>query len=229
MPITLYELAGADPALRFSPYCWRTRLALAHKGLAVEGVPWRFTEKEEIAFSGQKRVPVIVDGAKVVCNSWAIADYLEEAYPDRPSLFGGTAGRAHARFINAWTDGNMQPGIGRLIVSDIVGLLHPKDQAYFRETREKASGMRLEEVTAGREERVQAWRAQLAPLRTVLSQQPWLGGEAPDYADYIVLGSLQWPHCVSRFALLTEDDPVAEWRRRGSALFDGLLARARTV
>jgi hypothetical protein len=36
MARTLYDLAGADPDLRFSPYCWRTRLALAHKGLEVE-------------------------------------------------------------------------------------------------------------------------------------------------------------------------------------------------
>ena len=45
MPIVMYDLAGADPALRFSPYCWRMRMALAHKGLAVETVPWRFTER----------------------------------------------------------------------------------------------------------------------------------------------------------------------------------------
>ena len=34
MAITLYDLAGADEHRRFSPYCWRTKMALAHKGLA---------------------------------------------------------------------------------------------------------------------------------------------------------------------------------------------------
>jgi glutathione S-transferase len=229
MPITLYELAGADPALRFSPYCWRARLALAHKGLAVEGVPWHFTEKEKIAFSGQGRVPVIVDGARVVADSWAIADYLEEAYPDRPSLFGGPAGRAHARFVNAWADTIVQPGISRLIVRDILDVVCPDDEHYFRHSREQAFGMPLEDVVAGREERVEAWRSGLAPVRTVLRHQDWLGGEASDYADYILLGSLQWPRCVSRFVLLESDDPVAEWRQRGLELFDGLLAKAKTV
>ena len=95
---------GRTRALRFSPYCWRTRLALAHKGLEVETIPWRFTEKEALAFSGQGRVPVIRDGDRVVQDSWAIAEYLEDSYPDRPSLFGGATGRAHARFINAWAD-----------------------------------------------------------------------------------------------------------------------------
>ncbi len=33
MAITMYDLAGADPNRRFSPFCWRTKMALAHKGL----------------------------------------------------------------------------------------------------------------------------------------------------------------------------------------------------
>ena len=36
MAITLYDLAGAETDRRFSPFCWRTRMALAHKGLAFE-------------------------------------------------------------------------------------------------------------------------------------------------------------------------------------------------
>ena len=37
--IRMYDLAGADPARRFSPYCWRIRMALAHKNLSVETIP----------------------------------------------------------------------------------------------------------------------------------------------------------------------------------------------
>src|SRR5215469_14553619 len=102
MSIVLYDLAGADPDLRFSPYCWRTRFALAHKGLPVETVPWRFMEREAIAFSNQARVPVIRDGERIVFDSWTIAGYLEETYPAL-SLFGN-GGQAHAQFINAWAD-----------------------------------------------------------------------------------------------------------------------------
>lgn len=226
MGITLYELAGADPALRFSPYCWRTRLALAHKGLAFEGVPWRFTDKAIIAFSGGTRVPVLVDGDKVVTDSWRIALHLEQAYPDRPSLFGGGRGQAHVRFINSWADGLGAP-ISRCVLADIAAVLAPQDQAYFRESREARFGATLEAVVAERETSgVAAVRAALAPVRFLLSEQPWLGGDAPDYADYILLGHLQWARCVSRFELLAPDDPVAAWHRRGLALFDGLLERA---
>ena len=93
MTTRLYDLAGAEPSRRFSPYCWRTKLALAHKGLTVETIPWRFTDADAIAMSGQGRVPVLLDGDKVVSDSWMIAEYLEAAYPDRPSLFGGAEAR----------------------------------------------------------------------------------------------------------------------------------------
>ena len=39
MTIRLYDLAGAEAERRFSPFCWRARMALAHKGLDVETVP----------------------------------------------------------------------------------------------------------------------------------------------------------------------------------------------
>ena len=38
MTIQMFDLAAAEPDRRFSPYCWRTRLALAHKGLPVETI-----------------------------------------------------------------------------------------------------------------------------------------------------------------------------------------------
>ena len=44
MTIRMYDLAGANPAVRFSPYCWRARRALAHKGLDVETNAWRFSD-----------------------------------------------------------------------------------------------------------------------------------------------------------------------------------------
>jgi glutathione S-transferase len=226
MTVTLYELAGADPDLVFSPYCWRTRFALAHKGLDIKRISWRFTQTEALGFSGQGKVPVIVDGERVVHDSWAIAEYLDAAYPERPSLLGGPAGAAHARFINAWTDSVVNAGIGRLVVRDILDVLDPAHQPYFRTSRERAFGMTLEQVVEDRETRVVQWRQQLAPVRNLLRVQPWLGGEAPDYADYILAGTLMWPRCTSRFQLLEADDVVAAWFERVRGLFDGLAARA---
>ena len=46
MVLKLYDLAGAEDNIRFSPYCWRVKMALKHKGLKFEEIPWRYVEKE---------------------------------------------------------------------------------------------------------------------------------------------------------------------------------------
>jgi glutathione S-transferase len=226
MAIVLYDLAGAEADRRFSPFCWRTRLALAHKSLAVETVRWRFGEADKIAFSGQGKVPVIVDGGKTVFDSWTIADYLDATYPERKLLASKTE-RALAKFIGNWTDTVLHPGIGRLIMLDLFAHIDPKDQPYFRSSREARFGMTLEAFCADRDAKLAAFRQSLAPLRATLQAQPYLGGDAPDYADYIVFGGFQWARCVSPLQLLAPDDPIGAWRQRLLDAFDGLAGKAK--
>jgi glutathione S-transferase len=223
---TLYDLAGADPLRRFSPYCWRTKLALAHKGLSVETVPWRFTEKDVIAFSGSKLVPVLVDGERTVHDSWAIANYLEDAYPDAPSLFGGDGGRAATRFVNAWVDGALGMPMIRVILADIYAHVHEKDRDYFRDSRHRRYGGTIEEVTSDPEAKLLAFRQTLDPVRLALRTQPYLGGQAPLYADYILLGNFLWARCVSKVGLIAEDDPLHAWRERMLDALDGMGRKA---
>jgi glutathione S-transferase len=228
MTLLLHDLAGADPGLRFSPYCWRTRFALAHKGLPVETIPWRFTERDAIAFSGQSRVPVLRDGDRTVFDSWSIAEYLEETCPT-PTIFGGSIGRAHALFVNAWADSVLLGGIARFIVRDLLDVIDPKDKEYFRSSREARFGATLDQVQAGREDRLPAFRETLQPLRLVLRKQQWFGGPAPSYADHIIAGTLMWPRCSSRFPLLAVDDPVAVWFSRMLDQYGGLGRGAKTT
>jgi glutathione S-transferase len=201
-------------------------IAGAHGWRSPTRVPWRFSEKDVIAFSGQGRVPVLIDGDKTVSDSWAIAAYLEQAYPDRPSLFGGAAGHALARFINGWADAVVLPGIAGLIVADVYAHLHEKYRDYFRTSREQRLRQTLEAACADRDVRVGAFRQSLQPLRMKLAAQPWLGGDALQYADYIVFGCLRWARCISPFRLLEKDDPVATWRGRLLEAFDGLAGKA---
>ena len=79
MSLKLFELVGIDETRPFSPFCWRTRMALAHKGLSAETIPWCFTEKGAIAPHGSEKVPVLLDGDRAVVDSWTIANYLEDA------------------------------------------------------------------------------------------------------------------------------------------------------
>jgi glutathione S-transferase len=98
--IRLFELALEDGGSA-SPFVWRIRYALAHKGLSCEAVKLRFTGIA-VAFAGRfKTVPVIEHGATLMAESWDIAEYLDRAFPDRPQLFSGPAELAMVRLMDA--------------------------------------------------------------------------------------------------------------------------------
>jgi glutathione S-transferase len=226
MAITMYDLAGVEADRRFSPFCWRARMALAHKGLDVETVPWRFTEKDKLPTPNDGRVPVIVDGGKVVHDSSAIADYLEERYPDRLSLFPGAAARGLSKFVQNWTENVLQVGLIRLVLLDIYNHIGPNDQAYFRQSRESRFGTTLEEFAKDREARLPAFRTSLDPLRRTVERQAFVCGDAPAYGDYIVFGAFQWARAISDFVLIASDDPIYAWRGRMLDLHDGLARKS---
>jgi glutathione S-transferase len=226
MAIILYDLAGAEIDRRFSPFCWRTRMALAHKGLEVETVPWRFTEKEALPQPSRGQVPVIRDDTRVVHDSTAIADYLETQYPGRPSLFDGPRGRALTAFLQNWTDVVVLPGLMRFVALDIIAHCRPEDAEYFRRTREERFSSSLEAFVSDREARLPSFRASLAPLRRTVQRQDFLAGDAPAYADYLVFGAFQWARAISDFEVLADEDPIRGWRSLMLDLFDGLARSA---
>ena len=228
MAIKLYDLCGADRALRFSPACWPTRMAIAHKGLDVETIPTLFTEIAAIEGGGHKTVPVIADGETVIRDSFAIALYLEETYDNRPTLFGGESGKSLSRFIHYWADSFVEGQIARMVIHDIFVKLDPADQPYFRQSREARFGCTLEEAQDQSPERLEAFRSSLGPFRSTLYKQAFFGGDAPLYADYCLFGSLQWARMVSDLKLLEDDDPVAQWFERCLDLF-GELGRSAKV
>jgi glutathione S-transferase len=227
MTIRHWELAGAEDDRLFSPNCWRVRMALAHKGLQAETVPWRFTQKESIAFSGQDLVPVIKDGDREVHDSWAIAGYLDDAYPDRPLLFDSTQARSLALFFNHWCERNVHGAMFRVIVMDLFANLHDKDKAYFRESREKRFGKTLEELGAESHAALPALRAAFDPVRPLLAAQPFVSGSKPGFAAYVLFGPFQWARAVSPVVLIEADDLMYAWRERMLDLFDGMPRRTR--
>lgn len=227
MALKLYDLAAAEDDRRFSPYCWRVKMALQHKGLEYETVAWRFTEKAAIAFSGQGLVPVLVDGDRAIHESFTIAVYLDEAYPSRPGLFSGAEGRALAFFFHQWAIRAVHGPLLRVVVLDLFGTIAEKDKAYFRESREKRFGMSLEQYAADPAGALAAFRAALDPVRPVLEQNRFLCGNGPGFADYILFGAFMWARCVSPIRLLAADDPVHAWRERCLDLFGGAARQAK--
>ncbi|HSH49479.1 MAG TPA: glutathione S-transferase N-terminal domain-containing protein [Halomonas sp.] len=227
MTRVLYELCGIEEGLRFSPFCWRIRYALAHKGLDVETRPWRFTEKEALAFAHHDKVPVLVDNGEVITDSYEIMSYLDRCYPEAPLLGEGVA-ETRGRFFKHYAERALAPAIMRIIIMDLFNAIHPGDRAYFRKSREKRFGCTLEEFHSP-VRGINQLNTALEPLRGQLKESPFLDGQGPAGADYLVFGNFMWARCASGTELVSDADPVHSWLERMLDLHGGLGRKARRI
>lgn len=211
--IELWELKGKNDR-RYSLFSWRTRMALRHKGLDFESHPVFMSDKAAIEFSGGKTVPVIRDGETMVRDSWKIAEHLESRYPQAPSLFGGTIGQGLSQAFNTWADRVLVAAMLPVIVADTHERVAPVDDAYFRKTFEKFVGKTLEEARAARGESQKRLERALEPMQATLKRQPFVCGNAPAYADYILFSVFQWARVTSPQDTLAAETPLAAWRER---------------
>jgi glutathione S-transferase len=221
--IQLWELKGRD-GRRYSAYSWRTKMALRHKSLGWESHPVLMSDKGTIAFSGGKTVPIIKDGETVVRDSWKIAEYLEERYPEKP-LFGGAIGHGVTQTLNTWVDRVLVAMAMPVIVADLHERIDAGDEAYFRKQFEGYLKSTLEEARGRREEFAARLARQLEPMQAALKRQPFVCGTAPAYGDYILFSVFQWARIASPQDLLNPSDPLHAWRERMLDLYDG-FARA---
>jgi len=221
MTITLYSLCGRDHGRPFSPHCWKISMALKHKGLAYEERPHAFTAIPSIEGGVSKTVPILRDDTRLVTDSFQIALYLDEAYPDHPTLFGGEGGMALARFVESYAATTIHPAVTRIAIMQIHDMLDTPDQTYFRQSRQERLGKPIEEVAAARADAIAAFPDTLRPLRHMLSSQDFIGGDSPLFADYIVFGALQWLKITSGSVHLPAGDPVLDWFERCLDLHDG--------
>ncbi|WP_437606067.1 glutathione S-transferase N-terminal domain-containing protein [Sorangium sp. So ce834] len=220
--IRLYDLQVRDDR-RPSPFCWRIKYALAHKGLSYEAVPVGLTDIPAIAGGAHKTVPIVEEGGKTFCDSWVIADHLDEAYPDRPRLFGSPTERELCRFVELSLFMSAGRALLKSYVKDIHDHLLDKDRAYFRQSREKLFGCTLEELAGARAEHIDSARAGFDSVRlTLKGGAPFLSGAHPGYADYIVAGFLLWIASIGTAPLLKSDDPLLPWLDRVQGLYGGL-------
>lgn len=225
MTILLYDLVGADETRPYSPHCWKTAMSLAHKGLSYRSEPTRLLDVPNVEGGISPTVPVIRDGDKVIADSFAIALYLEETYPDRPSLFRGKGGEAMARFIERWSQTQLHPFLNSVTVEEIFKRQDEANKPYYRESREKRLGKSIEAASATRDAQRDTFRKTLEPMRSLLGYQPFIGGQTPLFPDYVLFGALQWVRVTSTYDLLEPGDVVLDWFERCLDLHDGLGRR----
>jgi glutathione S-transferase len=225
MALIFHERVGLE-GRRISPFSWRIRYALAHKGLDPQVIETRFADVPRIrGISQQDLTPVIEDGGQVVYDTWRIACHLEDTYPDRPSLFGGPIGRGTARVVNIWSDTVLGRAMRPQIYTDFIWTIDPADRAYFRRSREAQLGMTLEQYSATRDAALPALVETCLLLDRTLTDQPFLAGEAPAYVDYAVFSIFQWARVGSPRDVLAQTDKlnaIKAWRSQMIGLYHNL-------
>jgi|LNFM01.2.fsa_nt_gb glutathione S-transferase len=164
MAITFYYGSG-------SPFAWKVWCVLEHKQLPYEWKRLQFTaaELKSEAFLGinpRGKVPTLVDEEVVVYESNAIAEYLEERYPERTILGSGNATRARNRRIAAEADHYLYPTQRELFVQT---LFRPADKGRDRAAIDKAHEAILHELAH--------WERSLAGAE-------YFGGAEPSLADW---------------------------------------------
>lgn len=192
---------------RTSPFAAKVRMVLALKRLPYEAIEVPYLDRRELLErSGGIMVPVLIDGAVVVCDSPRITAHLDERYA--PSLRPGGL-LAAARVFEEWSDNLLEetvfrltaPAVQRLITANNGG--RPDVAAIYRFSKERKYGTGCLESWRA-DESLHALRiaAMLAPLAQTVAEQPYLLGAEPTLADAAVWGQLNiieqaWPGRVA--------------------------------
>jgi glutathione S-transferase len=97
-----------------SPYAMSAFVALCEKGLAFDVKPLNLEAQENheggfAAASLTRRVPTLVHDGFSLSESSAIAEYLEELFPEPPIYPRDPRARARARQIQAWLRSDLIP------------------------------------------------------------------------------------------------------------------------
>lgn len=104
-----------------SPACRKVRLVLGEKELEFEMRVEKVWERRDdfLELNPAGEVPVLVEpGGEVVADSIAICEYLDEVYPDRPSIGFDPSSRAETRRLVAWFDLKFDREVSRHIIGE---------------------------------------------------------------------------------------------------------------
>jgi glutathione S-transferase len=157
--------------LPLSPFARKVRLALAEKRIPFDLRIERVWERrpEFLAMNPACTVPVLAEeNGLTIPDSYAICEYLDEAYPDMPLLGRTLAERVEVRRIVAWFDGKFHAEVG-------MNLLYEKQM-------KRLMGRGNPDAAA-----IRAGYANLRPhleyLGWLAESRPWLAGSMLTLAD----------------------------------------------
>ncbi|MDX6749734.1 glutathione S-transferase family protein [Geminicoccaceae bacterium 1502E] len=163
--------------LPLCPFSRKVRVALREKNLAAELIevqPWAAGD-EFLNMNPAGEVPVLVDDDLVVCDSQAICEYLEEAYPQTTLLGRSLEQRVETRRLVAWFDSKF----GREVTE-------PLWREKLVKRWKRAGWPSSDALRRGAE----AIRFHLAYIDFLYQQRKWLAGDELSMADVVAAAHL---------------------------------------
>lgn len=211
----------------FSHNCVKVRIGLALKKLdyGLESIdPMNREPVREV--SGQRLVPVLLDGDRAIADSTAILLYLDERYPDPPLLPSDPRLRAACLVLEDWADLALMAVTRRIAYWNVTErpgslgrMFFPGDFGLARKLKERMAVKRVRErfrISAeGYRRDVPEARSAAALAVARLGGRPWLQDAGPTIAD-VALAAMSAP--LAADPGLREDPAVAALLAWGAAL-----------
>ncbi|KAL4782040.1 hypothetical protein BJX76DRAFT_359290 [Aspergillus varians] len=219
-PVHLFDILSTlpGPSKAWSPNTLKTRIALNYKGIPYTQT---YVSYPDIAplLSGLS-VPPHPEGTAhtaytlpAIChpsvtsnpngalmNSLPIARHLEEQFPERPLFPSGNASYALAVAVERII-GGVAFAVYTLVLPPVADILDPRGREFYRRTRSAVFGKPFEEIgptdKAEIQEMLTKAKMEMAPIVQMLKggngkTGPFLEGDKPSYADFILEGYLFW-------------------------------------
>jgi glutathione S-transferase len=153
-----------------SPFCRKVRLVLAEKKLEVELVEERYWEPsaEFIRRNPAGKVPVLKIDARMLSESQAICEYLDESVPQPPLMPRDVDGRYEVRRLCAWFDDKFQSEVTSKLLHERVNK-KVMGQGYPDSKNVKAGSQRI--------------KGHIDYMTQLLDERRWLAGDVMTLAD----------------------------------------------
>ncbi|KXF88584.1 glutathione S-transferase family protein [Phaeobacter inhibens] len=160
-----------------SPFCRKVRLSLAEKRIEVELVEERYWEKEAdfLRRNPAAKVPVIRLDGKLMAESAAICEYLEETRPNPSLMPSDPEGRYEVRRLVSWFDDKFHHEVTSKLL--------------YERVNKKVTGQGYPDsgnVKAG----ARAIKYHLDYLAWLLDHRRWLAGDQMTLADFAAAAHL---------------------------------------
>ena len=185
---------------RHSAFCLKVRMVLQAKGLSYRTVEVTPGVGQVAVFrlSGQRQVPVLVDGETVLADSTAIALHLEQCEVDPALVPTDPRQAAQVRLLEDWADTTLAAAVRVALVQAAaldpqlrVALLPDDLPDPVRRVMGSIPGGWVSNVTelVNQNERAELL-ASLEQLSIAVQAAPWLVGNAMSVADLAVAAQL---------------------------------------